>query len=55
VGRVEPGRKDHEPPTDIDLHFHQVTSGVPGGIAAKVEITSAGGFKTDSSTPATCS
>jgi hypothetical protein len=35
--------------------FHQVTSGVPGGVAAKVEITSAGGFKTDFSTPATCS
>ena len=34
--------------------FHQVTAGVPGGIAAKVEITSAGGFKTDFSTPATC-
>jgi hypothetical protein len=34
--------------------FHQVTTGVPGGIAAKVEITSAGGFKTVS-TPATCS
>ncbi len=35
--------------------FHQVTTGVPGGVAAKVEITSAGGFKTDFSTPATCS
>ncbi len=35
--------------------FHQVTTGVPGGVAAKVEITSAGGFKTAFSTPATCS
>lgn len=34
--------------------FHQVTTGVPGGVAARVEITSAGGFKTDFSPAATC-
>jgi hypothetical protein len=35
--------------------FHQVTTGVPGGGAARVKITSAGGFETDFSTAATCS
>jgi hypothetical protein len=34
--------------------FHQVTTGVPGGVAARVEITSAGGFKTAFSAAATC-
>jgi hypothetical protein len=34
--------------------FHQVTTGVPGGVAARVEITSAGGYKTAFSAAATC-
>jgi hypothetical protein len=34
--------------------FHQVTTGVPGGVTARVQITSAGGFKTDFSPAATC-